>query len=294
MSTSRAEPAVPATGRATRGGGPRRRRRPACSLVAAATARAREGRLGAVQPPERAAPRAACPRAVEPGGPTTTRRTPGRPVAESSARPWHAAAGRAPRRTTRRRQAAGRGREDDPEPVGGRQPGRGRATSAAGSHLGARHLRGDGTSPAHSSPASPEPGDRGRAPEPEHGAGTPPRPHDAERPVHARSVPLAPAGQPPEPSSERRAGHAGSGPGPDASAGSGPGYRLRLGREGLRHGSGSKGWAMAAIGLCVVVLGVLVAGVVSRDDSGQSSNTAPARCPSGSPRRRRHGRGAAR
>ena len=40
-------------------------------------------------------------------------------------------------------------------------------------------------------------------------------------------------------------------------------------------GSGSKGWAMAAVAFCVVVLGVLVAGVVSRDDSGKSANTTP-------------------
>ena len=32
---------------------------------------------------------------------------------------------------------------------------------------------------------------------------------------------------------------------------------------------------MAAVGFCVVILGVLVAGVVSRDDSGKSSNTSP-------------------
>jgi hypothetical protein len=44
---------------------------------------------------------------------------------------------------------------------------------------------------------------------------------------------------------------------------------------GSGSGSSSKGWAMVAIGFCVVVLGVLVAGVVSRDDSGKSANTAP-------------------
>ena len=32
---------------------------------------------------------------------------------------------------------------------------------------------------------------------------------------------------------------------------------------------------MAAVGLCVVVLGVLVAGVLTRDDSGKSANTTP-------------------
>jgi hypothetical protein len=66
-----------------------------------------------------------------------------------------------------------------------------------------------------------------------------------------------PGAAPSSPSDRASASEPSSGPQPPPDSGS---------------GSHHSGWLMAGVALCVVLLGVLVAGVLTRDDSGKSAN----------------------